>query len=135
LFYGDVASPARRGGAVLIIGLALLAVTVRAIDSSPPLIQAVKAGDHSAVRLLLKQRTDVNLPEADGTTALHWAVRADDREMVTLLLKSGAKAEAVNRYGSRRFSSRLPTAARPWCASCSMPAPARTPRTRKAKRC
>ena len=87
-----------RGVTVLVIGLAL-AVSVRAIDSSTPLIQAVKAGNHAKVRALLKQHVDVDVRGADGTTALHWAVRADDREMVALLLKSGAKPAAVNRYG------------------------------------
>lgn len=87
-----------RGAAVLVIGLTLT-VGVRAIDSSTPLIRAIKASDQRAVRALLMRRVDVNGPEPDGTTALHWAVRADDREMVSLLLKSGAKTATVNRYG------------------------------------
>ena len=42
---------------------------------------------------------EVNRPEPDGTTALHWAVRASDAEAVTLLLRAGAKVSAANRYG------------------------------------
>ena len=45
----------------------------------------------------MKQGTDVNAPEADGTTALHWAVRADDIESVQALLRAGAKANVANR--------------------------------------
>jgi ankyrin repeat protein len=41
----------------------------------------------------------VNVPEADGTTALHWAVRAEDLETVELLLRGGADPRASNRYG------------------------------------
>ena len=39
---------------------------------------AVMRGDTAAVRALLAQKADVNAPQADGATALHWAVyRAD----------------------------------------------------------
>jgi ankyrin repeat protein len=48
---------------------------------------------------LLRQKADVNQPEADGTTALHWAVQRDDLEAVDLLLTAGAAASAANRYG------------------------------------
>jgi ankyrin repeat protein len=41
----------------------------------------------------------VNTPDADGTTALHWAVRADDTATVRVLLRAGALVNAANRYG------------------------------------
>lgn len=87
----------RRGATTIACGL-LVAATLRAAPGTP-LIDAVKTGNHAAVRLLITRHVDVNQPETDGTTALHWAVRADDREIVTLLIKSGAKPDAVNRYG------------------------------------
>ena len=46
--------------------------------SDPPLIQAVKNRDIEAVRAQLKQRVDVNAPQGDGATALHWAAHRDD---------------------------------------------------------
>ena len=46
-----------------------------------------------------KKTTNVNTPEPDGTTPLHWAVRADDTEAVRSLLRAGANANAANRYG------------------------------------
>ena len=67
----------------------------------PPLVAAVKRGDHQAVRALLREKAEVNLPEADGTTALHWAVQADDRELIAALLRAGAHVNAANRYGIR----------------------------------
>ena len=72
-----------------------------AVSAATPvsLIDAVKAGDAQSVRALLKQRINVNLAEADGMTALHWAARANDLETAQLLLRSGANAKALNRYG------------------------------------
>jgi uncharacterized protein len=63
------------------------------------LVDAVKAVDKAAVRTLLAQRIDVNAPEPDGTTALHWAANRDDAEVVDLLIRAGANAKAANRYG------------------------------------
>ncbi len=42
----------------------------------------------------------MNVPQADGATALHWAVFRSDKEMVDLLLHAGANAKAANRDGS-----------------------------------
>jgi len=42
---------------------------------------------------------DINAPEPDGTTPLHWAVRADDMAKVNKLLAAGADVKAANRYG------------------------------------
>ncbi len=63
------------------------------------LADAVRDGDRAAAMALLKQHADVNAPEPDGTTALHWAVRQDDREMVDRLIKAGANVKTANRYG------------------------------------
>ena len=63
------------------------------------LIDAVKSGSTQAVSALLKQKTDVNAAEADGTTALHHAAYANNLELTRMLLRAGANANAVNRYG------------------------------------
>jgi ankyrin repeat protein len=65
---------------------------------------AVMNGDKAALRLLLQQRADVNIPQADGATALHWAVYRDDLETVQLLLRSGANPRAVNHDGASVLS-------------------------------
>ena len=43
-------------------------------------------GDREAVRAALARKADVNAPQVDGTTALHWAVERDDLELAELLL-------------------------------------------------
>ena len=48
-----------------------------------PLIDAVKSGNRAAVQRLIRQKADVNAPEPDQTTALHWAVRAGDAQTVS----------------------------------------------------
>jgi ankyrin repeat protein len=84
--------------ALLLLAIGLLAYAGTDGPTSS-LADAVKNGDRAAAISLLKQHADVNAPEADGTTALHWAVRQDDREMVDRLIKAGAKVKAANRYG------------------------------------
>ena len=63
------------------------------------LADAAEKSDHATIRTLLKQHADVNAPQVDGMTALHWAAQHDDLETAKLLLKSGANAAATNRYG------------------------------------
>lgn len=70
-----------------------------ALLTSLPLIDAVRQGDAQAVRALLKSRVDVNQPEGDGATALHWAAHGDSADLVRLLLDAGAAAQAVNDLG------------------------------------
>jgi ankyrin repeat protein len=89
-------SQSNRLSALLIL---LLTTGLLAADGDTPLIDAVKRGDHNAVRAQLRGNPDVNAASVDGTTALHWAVQADDIELVTMLLRAGANPGAVNRYG------------------------------------
>src|SRR4051812_11464719 len=77
----------------------LLTLSGLAIAGGSPLADAARQQDKAALRALLKQRTDVNLPEADGATALHWAAHWNDMEAVELLLAAGAKVNAKNDYG------------------------------------
>jgi uncharacterized protein len=72
---------------------------IRSFGAEPALLTAVKRGDTAAVKTLLSRKADVNVGEADGTTALHWAAHRDDAAMVDLLIRSGASARAATRYG------------------------------------
>lgn len=56
--------------------------------------------DGQSVRSLVQQKVDVNAPQADGTTALHWAARWDDLEMAGVLIRAGANVKAANRAGA-----------------------------------
>jgi ankyrin repeat protein len=55
--------------------------------------------DTAAVRALLSRRADVNAPQKDGATALHWAVYHDDAELTDALLRAGARPAVANRVG------------------------------------
>ncbi|HTM02664.1 MAG TPA: ankyrin repeat domain-containing protein [Vicinamibacterales bacterium] len=82
------------------VALAVILMTTAAITGDGVrLIEAVRAGDHEAVRALIRAKADVNAAEANGTTALQLASEADDIPMVKLLLAAGAKVDAANRYG------------------------------------
>jgi len=63
------------------------------------LADAVQRGDRQAVLALLKTRADVNAPQSDGATALHWAAYLDDADTTALLIRAGAKVDTPNNYG------------------------------------
>lgn len=79
--------------------LAFAASAFSAPSGDPRLIDAVKAGNKSAVISLLSQKASANSAEADGTTALQWAVRENNLDMADRLLRAGADVKAANRYG------------------------------------
>ena len=74
------------------------------LAGAAPLVDAVKSGDKAAAIALIAKRVDVNAPEADGTTALHWAVHQNDLDLAERLLRAGAKANAKNDYGATPMS-------------------------------
>ena len=76
--------------------LLLLAASGFAATKSP-LADAAEKSDRAALRSLLKQHVDANVPQADGMTALHWVAHRDDLETAKLL--ASANANATNRYG------------------------------------
>ena len=70
------------------------------VGAESPLVEAVKAVDKAAVRSLLRKRADVNIAEADGTTALYWAAERNDLEIAELLIRAGANPNSRTRYGA-----------------------------------
>ena len=84
------------------VALVVSAVAVGAARSD--VADAVMKGDRAALRTLLQQRADVNAPQADGATALHWAVYRDDLEAAALLIQAGANVTAANREGATPLS-------------------------------
>ena len=57
---------------------------------------AAKRDDRAAVRSLISAHSDVNAPQVDGSTALHWVTYVDDVELARSLLDAGAKAGRVS---------------------------------------
>jgi ankyrin repeat protein len=84
-------------GKGLILCISIVAVVLAASDTRLP--DAAMQGDKDAVRSLLDQRVDVNAPQGDGTTALHWAAYKDDVGMAKMLLAAGANVKATTRVG------------------------------------
>src|SRR4029077_584101 len=76
----------------------LFAVSLMAASPNARLVDAVKNTDRAAIRSLVEHHADVNAPDADGATPLHWAARWDDIETAKLLIASGADVKAKNRY-------------------------------------
>ena len=79
--------------------LAFGAVDASAQTSDLRLMEAVRLQDSEAVERLLHASADVNAPQADGATALHWAAYLDDVETARLLLEAGADAGVANTHG------------------------------------
>ena len=86
----------------LIAGLSVLTLALAGAATAAEettLADAAEQGQGKLVRTLLAEGVDVNAPQIDGTTALHWAAYHDDVDTARLLLEAGADANAVNRYG------------------------------------
>src|SRR5687767_10364840 len=83
------------------IGLILLASGRLAVSAAgaPDMAAAARGRDMAMVRVLLKQRADVNMRHGDGTTALHWTVHWDDVETTRLLIGAGANVNAADDLG------------------------------------
>lgn len=81
------------------IACGLLPLMCQLALAESPLADAVEKSDRAAIRTLLKQRADVNAPQADGMTALHWAAQLDDFEAAKLLADAKANVTVTNRYG------------------------------------
>ena len=77
----------------------LNAAGVSANPADQGLIEAVRAGNHEAVRTLLQDQVDVNASQPDGATALHWATYVDSSAIAQLLIDAGADVNATNDYG------------------------------------
>ena len=75
-------------------------VAASAAGAAPAdIADAAMRGDHAAIRAAVAKKANVNVPQVDGTTALHWAVERDDVEMVDLLIRGGARVTATTREG------------------------------------
>ena len=83
----------------LIAAVTLIAPGALRAAGKSEVADAVMKGDKAALRTLLQQKADVNAPQVDGATALHWAVYRNDFDAAGQLIRAGAKADVANREG------------------------------------
>src|SRR4029450_8559543 len=86
---------------VLGCGLVVLLSAANVGAAGSDLADAAMRQNRDAGRQLLRQKVDVNAPQPDGTTALHWAVRLDDLDTTDLLIGAGANVSAANREAAK----------------------------------
>ena len=80
-------------------GLFVICMAARLFADADPgltLPEAAEQGDLKTVRSLV-QKSDVNLAQGDGMTALHWAAYQGNLEMTRVLIQAGANLNAANR--------------------------------------
>lgn len=82
------------------IGWILLTLPLSGWAAVSPVADAVMNGDAATLHALLKQKADVNAPQADGATAIQWAAYHDDLETASRLIAAGANVKTANREGA-----------------------------------
>src|SRR5262245_42487768 len=85
--------------AVIVAAASLYASGEDGAAKATPLADAVKSRDKQAILALLKKKADVNAPQSDGATPLHWAAYWEDAETTGMLLHAGAQVNSRNKYG------------------------------------
>ena len=80
------------------------AMPAMAVAAGSEAADAAQRQDLPALRALLSKRANVNAPQPDGTTALHWATHWNDAETVKVLLGAGANPAVTNRFGASPLS-------------------------------
>jgi ankyrin repeat protein len=86
--------------ALLIAATVVCVVVATQAQSTSSVADAAQRGDVAAVRALLAQGANVNAPQRDGATALHWAAYKGDRDLADALIAAGANPRAANRLGA-----------------------------------
>src|SRR5881397_1148056 len=94
------ATPPLRGGEWFLAIFLCAFVPFWSFAGTADIADAAMSKNANAVRALIQQKANVNAPQADGTTALHWAARWDDLDMAAALIRAGADARAANRTGA-----------------------------------
>ena len=83
-----------------ILTLAAVLTFTPVATAADTLATLIQSGDRDAALGMIESGTDVNAPQGDGTTPLHWAAYRNDVELSRILLDHGAQPDALNRFGS-----------------------------------
>src|SRR5438034_533749 len=89
----------RDDGMIRVLMLCFVVTGLPAIAAESPLANAAEQADWSRVATLIKEKTDPDIAQVDGMTALHWAAYHDRTATAKLLVAAGASAKEQNRYG------------------------------------
>ena len=90
--------------APLLLAILLSVIAPAASSADVRLLDAVLKRDRNAVRELLKNQSDVNAAQPDGSTALMLAAERHDVEIADLLIRARANVNAANEYGATALS-------------------------------
>ena len=81
----------------VVAALLVLLVATAATPPDSPVADAAMRGDLDQVRELLRSGADVNAPQSDGVTALHWAADNGDAALAGVLIYAGANLAPLTR--------------------------------------
>ena len=81
----------------VVAALLVLLVATAATPPDSPVADAAMRGDLDEVRELLRSGADVNAPQGDGLTALHWAADNGDAALAGVLVYAGANLRPLTR--------------------------------------
>ena len=81
----------------VVAALLVLLVATAATPPDSPVADAAMRGDLHEVRELLRSGADVNAPQSDGLTALHWAADNGDDALAGVLIYAGANLAPLTR--------------------------------------
>ncbi len=91
---------AQNGLRLLGISTTIALLGAASAPKDPVVADAAQRGDVAAVRKLIAQKSDVNVAQGDGMTALHWAAERGDTALTTALIKAHANVKALTRIGN-----------------------------------
>ena len=81
----------------VVAALIVLLVATAATPPDSPVADAAMRGELDEVRELLRSGADVNAPQSDGLTALHWAADNGDAAVARVLIYAGANLAPLTR--------------------------------------
>jgi len=89
----------KNGSRIAVLAIALWTMIYSQNATAGAIASAAEAGDIESIRGLLRTGADVDEPQGDGMTALHWAAEKGDAALTQMLIYAGANISAGTRIG------------------------------------